>query len=115
MKSSGSMKKVFPILEYLDDDDIIIDADDDILFPIDLIESRLKDFEKYGKKYPITSNNSKCGIGNAIVMSPLSLFQKKMLSNWDKYVDDIVLHTYNDDRTYLYILYYTMLNLSKNF
>ena len=104
-ENTKSMKKVFPILEYLDDDDIIIDADDDILFPIDLIESRLKDFEKYGKKYPITSNTSKCGIGDAIVISPLSLFQKKMLSNWDKYVDDIVLHTYNDDRTYLYILY----------
>ena len=104
-ENTKSMKKVFPILEYLDDDDIIIDADDDILFPIDLIESRLKDFERYGEKYPITSNNSKCGIGNAIVVSPLSLFQKKMLINWDKYVDDIVLHTYNDDRTYLYILY----------
>ena len=104
-ENTKSMKKVFPILEYLDDDDIIIDADDDILFPIDLIESRLKDFEKYGGKYPITSNTSKCGIGDAIVMSPLSLFQKKMLSSWDKYVDDVVLHTYNDDRTYLYILY----------
>ena len=104
-ENTKSMKKVFPILEYLDDDDIIIDADDDILFPIDLIESRLKDFEKYGKIYPVTSNCSKCGIGDAIVMSPLSLFQKKMFNNWDKYVDDIVLHTYNDDRTYLYILY----------
>lgn len=104
-ENTKSMKKVFPILEYLDDDDIIIDADDDILFPIDLIESRLKDFEKYGNIYPVTSNSSKCGIGDAIVISPLSLFQKKMLSNWDKYVDDIVLHTYNDDRTYLYILY----------
>ena len=104
-ENTKSMKKVFPILEYLDDDDIIIDADDDILFPTDLIESRLKDFEKYGGKYPITSNTSKCGICDAIVISPLSLFQKKMLSNWDKYVDDIVLHTYNDDRTYLYILF----------
>ncbi len=104
-ENTKSMKKVFPILEYLDDDDIIIDADDDILFPLDLIESRLKDFEKYGKIYPVTSNGSKCGIGDAIVISPLSLFQKKMLTNWDKYVDDIVLHTYNDDRTYLYILY----------
>ena len=35
------MKKILPILKYLQDDDIIIDADDDILFPKDLIESRL--------------------------------------------------------------------------
>ena len=28
-----------------------------------------------------------------------------MLNNWNKYVDNTVLHTYNDDRTYMYILY----------
>ena len=43
------MKKVFPILKYLKDDDIIIDADDDILFPNDLIESRVSDFKKNGE------------------------------------------------------------------
>lgn len=104
-ENTKSMKKIFPILKNLADDDFIIDADDDKLFPSDLIESRLMDFEKYGKKYPITSNSSKCGIGEANVISPMTLFQKKMLNNWDRYVDDTVIHTYNDDRTYLYILY----------
>ena len=100
-----SMKKIFPILKNLKDDDFIIDGDDDKLFPSDLIESRLNDFEKYGRKHPITSNSSRCGIGDALVISPLTLFQKKMLNNWNKYVDNTVLHTYNDDRTYMYILY----------
>lgn len=104
-ENTKSMKKIFPILQYLEDDDFIIDADDDKLFPKDLIESRLSDFEKYGRKYPVTSNSSKCGIGDANVISPMTLFQKKMLNNWDKYVDSTVIHTYNDDRTYLYILY----------
>lgn len=104
-ENTKSMKKIFPILQYLNDNDIIIDADDDQLFPQDLIESRLADFEKYEKKYPITSNGSKCGIGDAMVISPMSLFQKKMLNNWEKYVTETVIHTYNDDRTYLYILY----------
>ena len=104
-ENTKSMKKIFPILSCLNDDDIIIDADDDKLFPSDLIESRLKDFEKYGRKYPITSNSCKCGIGDAIVISPMSLFQRRMLNNWNEYVNDIVVHTYNDDRTYLYILY----------
>lgn len=104
-ENTKSMKKIFPILKYLNDNDIIVDGDDDKLFPSDLIESRLKDFEKYGKKYPITSNSSHCGIGDALVISPLTLFQKKMLNNWEKYVDDTVVHTYNDDRTYMYILY----------
>ena len=58
-ENTKSMKKVFPTLEYLDDDDIIITADDDILFPLDLIESRLEDFNKH-KNFPITSNESKC-------------------------------------------------------
>ena len=35
--NTKSMKKIFPILKYLQDDDIIIDADDDIIFPKDLI------------------------------------------------------------------------------
>ena len=103
-ENTKSMKKVFPILEYLDDNDIIITADDDILFPSDLIESRLNDFKKYNN-HPITSNESKCGIGDALVISPLSLYQKKMFNNWNKYVDETVIHTYNDDRTYLYILF----------
>ena len=103
-ENTKSMKKVFPTLEFLNDDDILITADDDILFPIDLIESRINDFKKYNN-CPITSNISKCGIGDAIVISPLSLFQKKMFKNWEKYVDETVIHTYNDDRTYLYILY----------
>lgn len=104
-ENTKSMKKVFPSLEYLDDNDFIIDGDDDMLFPPDLIESRLNDFEKYGRKYPITSNSSRSGVGDALVISPLTLFQKKMLNNWNKYVDNTVLHTYNDDRTYMYILY----------
>ena len=103
-ENTKSMKKVFPILKYLDDDDIIITADDDILFPKDLIESRLNDFNTY-KNNPITSNTSKCGIGDAMVISPLSLYQKRMFNNWDKYVNETVIHTYNDDRTYLYILF----------
>ena len=103
-ENTKSMKKVFPTLKYLNDNDIIITADDDILFPSDLIESRVNDFNKY-KNSPITSNESKCGIGEAMVISPLSLYQKKMFNNWEKYVNEKVIHTYNDDRTYLYILY----------
>ena len=28
-----------------------------------------------------------------------------MLVNWDKYVNDDIVQTYNDDRTYLYMLW----------
>ena len=105
-ENTKTMKKVFPILQYLDDDDIIITADDDIIFPNDLIESRIKDFNTFDRKYSITSN--KCSIGifrNMNVASAISLYTKQMLKNWDRYVNDDIIKTYNDDRTYVYILW----------
>jgi hypothetical protein len=104
-ENTKTMKKVFPILQYLDDEDIIITADDDILFPKDLIESRIRDFNNFGGKYSITSN--KCAIGvfnNMNVASAISLYTKKMLKHWDEYVNSDIIKTYNDDRTYAYIL-----------
>ena len=105
-ENTKTMKKVFPILQYLDDDDIIITADDDIIFPNGLIESRIKDFNAFDRKYSITSN--KCSIGifrNMNVASAISLYTKRMLKNWDRYVNDDIIKTYNDDRTYVYILW----------
>ncbi len=105
-ENTKTMKKVFPILQYLGDDDIIITADDDIIFPNDLIESRIKDFNTFDRKYSITSN--KCSIGifrNMNVASAISLYTKQMLKNWDRYVNDDIIKTYNDDRTYVYILW----------
>ena len=105
-ENTKTMKKVFPILQYIDDDDIIITADDDIIFPNDLIESRIKDFNAFDRKYSITSN--KCSIGifrNMNVASAISLYTKRMLKNWDRYVNDDIIKTYNDDRTYVYILW----------
>ena len=105
-ENTKTMKKVFPILQYLDDDDIIITADDDIIFPNDLIESRIKDFNAFDRKYSITSN--KCSIGifrNMNVASAISLYTKRMLINWDRSVNDDIIKTYNDDRTYVYILW----------
>jgi hypothetical protein len=105
-ENTKTMKKVFPILQYLDDEDIIITADDDILFPKDLIESRIRDFNNFGGKYSITSN--KCAIGvfnNMNVASAISLYTKKMLKHWDEYVNSDIIKTYNDDRTYAYILW----------
>ena len=55
-ENTKSMKKVFPILEYLDDDDIIIIIDDDELLPKVFIENRYNDFKI--KNTPITSCNN---------------------------------------------------------
>ena len=105
-ENTKTMKKVFPVLQYLNDDDIIITADDDILFPKDLIESRIKDFNNFGGKFSITSNKSNIRIFRGMnVASAVSLYTKRMLSNWDRYVNEDIIKTYNDDRTYAYILW----------
>lgn len=100
-----TMKKVFPVLKYLGDDDLIIDGDDDILFPKDLIESRLRDFYNNGGKYPISSNtHTSVGFnGQMKVASAMSLYQKKMLKNYEIILTDNIIRTYNDDRTYLHL------------
>lgn len=96
-------KKMFPILNYCRLNDIIITVDDDIILPKDFIESRIQDFLKYGK--PITSATSYDKTMMCRKINAGSLFVKKMLWNWDKFVNNKVIETYNDDRTYLYILY----------
>ena len=105
--NTKAMKKIFPILDYLQDDDIIIDADDDILFPRDLIECRLKDFENNGRKCCISSNpRLSVGFkGKMRVVSAMSLFQKKMFNRWKQLYTPAIIDTNNDDRTYLTILW----------
>ena len=99
-----SMKKVFPILKYLEPEDIIMTMDDDILLPDDFIEARMKDFRKYGGNTPITPVQTECWFGGYI-LGPTAVLKKKMLDNWDKFLTREVIETYNDDRTYLYIMH----------
>ena len=104
-ENTKSMKKMFPILQYLDDDDIIMEMDDDFLPPVDLIECRLRDFNSYGGFAPISGSIVKSQIGDSMIMASTPMFSKKMVANWERFVDDTVLHTYNDDRTLLYIFW----------
>jgi hypothetical protein len=107
-ENTKSMKKVFPILEFLDDDDIIINIDDDALFPNNFIKSRCDDFKI--KNAPITScNNPKYHYVSKTLKiwscGPGSLFQKKMLKGYEQIMDDKLIHTYNDDWCYSTLLW----------
>lgn len=108
-ENTKSMKKVFPILKYLDDDDLIINMDDDMNIPKDFIEVRVNEFKSNGGKNPISgSNNPRCHTNKCLyghtynVICCTSIFQKKMLNGWDKIVDSELMKTYNDD--YIYTL-----------
>lgn len=107
-ENTKTMKKVFPILKYLNDEDIIINIDDDALLPQGFIKNRYDEFIKFNN--PITScNNPKyhyinkshqvwsCGAG--------SIFKKKMLKGYDKFMDDKLIHSYNDDWCYSTLLW----------
>ena len=102
-ENTKSFKKVFPVLPYLEDDDIIIPCDDDMLLPKDFIESRIKDFNDNNREHPITSNICKTINMDNMVFTVYSLVQKKMLNGWEKLNVPVVLNTCNDDRTYLYL------------
>lgn len=104
-ENTKSFKKVFPILPFLENDDIIIDIDDDMLLPRDFIESRIKDFNDNDQEHPITSNQNPVAGIDSLVLSSYSLFQKRMLAGYEKFMVKQVLNTFNDDRTYLYLLY----------
>lgn len=107
-ENTKPMKKVFPILQYLNDDDFIINCDDDMDFPNDFIECRLNEFISNGCVNPISGGNNpkfhRKKIGGIYYESMVSpgIFQKKMLKDEYSLVDDELISTYNDD--YLYTL-----------
>jgi len=114
--NTKSMKKVFPILKYLNDDDIIIDIDDDLLLPNDFVETRLVEFAEHNCQFPISGgNNPKWHLNKPLFdlqyncLTATSIFQKKMLFGYDRVLNDNIIGTYNDD------VVYTMLCLSNGY
>ena len=100
-----TMKKVFPVLPYLSDEDIIITVDDDVIFDEKFVELRVAEFEMYGKKTPLTANRRSYQFSvKAFFSSCGSLFTKKMLTGYDVFVNEDVLNTYDDDWTYSFII-----------
>lgn len=100
------MKKVFPILEYLDDDDFIIYTDDDVLVPRNLIASRLKDYEKHKQaitgRRVIDYNHAIYNTFGVVEQSStvLSLVTKRMLNNYQLLLTDEIIEKSNDDMIY---------------
>ncbi len=107
-ENTKTMKKVFPILNFLDDDDIIINIDDDAILPKEFIEHRVNEFKKENK--PITScNNPKYHYVSKKSLvwscSSGSIFQKKMLNGWSIFMNKKLIESYNDDWCYSTILW----------
>lgn len=103
-ENTKTMKKVFPVLQYLDDDDIILPADDDIMYPLDYVEKRVEEYKTHfqpisginnkNKSYIYKRNNMLGNLGAGC------LFTKKMMNHWENYIDDKILKSNNDDTCY---------------
>lgn len=103
-KNTKTMKKVFPVLQYLEDDDIIIPVDDDIMYPLDYIEKRVGEYKTHFQPMSGINNKNKSYIykrnkmlGN---LGAGCLFTKKMMNHWEEYVDEKLLKSNNDDTCY---------------
>ncbi len=103
-ENTKCMKKVFPVLQYLKDDDIIVPMDDDIMYPLDYVEKRVGEYKthyqpisglnNFNKSYIYKKHKVFCNLGGGC------LFTKKMLNHWDEYVDEKLLKSNNDDTCY---------------
>lgn len=109
-ENTKTMKKIFPILKYLENDDIIINVDDDMCIPKKFIETYLNEYNTY--KQPISGGNRKChkicanlGLDQWNACTP-NIFPKKMLDGWEKLTNIDIIHTYNDDTLYGLIALY---------
>ena len=106
-ENTKTMKKVFPVLQYLNDNDIIIPMDDDVIYPLSYIEKRVMEYKTHFQpisglgdnknSYLYRDNNMLCNIGYCC------LFTKKMMEHWDEYVNEKILKSYNDDTCYAMI------------
>lgn len=108
--NTKAFKKIFPILKFLTDEDIIIDIDDDFVVPHNFIDSRVKDFKRY--RTSITGGRATIN-GYADGLLPEmehyfiagSLFQKKMFNHWEDILDEEIIKTNHDDAFYDFLVF----------
>ena len=101
-------KKVFPILKYLDDDDLILLLDDDVEVQYNLIETRVREFDENCGRFAITGggrynthqNIDLMGIRKFNIFCPTTICSKKMLAGWEKFLTQDMIQTYHDDFLY---------------
>lgn len=111
--NTKTFKKVFPVLPYLEDDDLIVIVDDDMEIPEGFLELRVADFTDCQGKFAISGvNNPKwhtdkkthCNV-TFNVIGPSSCFTKRMLAGWERYATrPEIVETFNDDCTYTILI-----------
>ena len=87
--NTKSMKKVFPILPHLDEEDLIIIIDDDLIIPKNLVKLRVDEFFYYDGKFAVSgASNPRWHLNKPLfhtsfnMIAQTSIFQKKMLAGY---------------------------------
>ena len=95
--NTKTMKKVFPILPLIDDDDIVIYIDDDFLFPMGFVKSRVDDFASHSCNHAISGwcgqlrgsmLKTLTGVPINMTSQPSSLVTKRMLSGYEVFYNN---------------------------
>lgn len=102
--NTKTMKKVFPVLDKMEPDDLIVIIDDDITFPNDFIERRLNDFYKFGQKFGISSNHDCEAEVSCVVSGAGSMMERRMLDGYERFLTKDVVSTFEDDWAYMFIM-----------
>ena len=95
--NTKTMKKVFPVLPLLEDDDIIIYVDDDFLLPRGFVQNRVHDFITHGCVHAISAWS--CEFKSTMLTTltgypihcssqPSSLVTKRMLSGYEVFYNN---------------------------
>lgn len=91
-------KKHLHVLDIVSDDDLIICADDDHMYPADFIEKMYMSYVHYGKKFPVTSNKIMLVHNTWTFNGSGTLYRKKDLGpDYKKYLTHDILHKCAED------------------
>lgn len=115
-ENTKSMKKVYPILPFLEDNDMIILCDDDFDIPNNFIKVRVDEFKEHLGMFPISGGtNPKWHLNLPLYrtrynsLAATSIFTKKMLNGYSNVWTKPVIETYKDDTVH------TLLALSNGY
>ena len=99
-KNTKSFKKILPILQYLNDDDIIFYTDDDILYKPIVLENRINQFIENNKEIVIGGPWRTSKYFNHAKSGPSSLIKKSFLNHYELFLNDYIIDSGHDDNFY---------------
>lgn len=98
LENYKAFKKHLHAVEIATDDDLILSADDDHIYPSDFIEKMYVSYCYYDKKFPVTLNKIMLSHGLWTFNGPGTLYRKKDWGpDYQKYLTYNVLRNCNDD------------------